>query len=72
MKAHEAGSPLASPSTLCRLENHIDRIASVRIAEVFIDQFIAAYPTPLGDLILDFDATDGLIHGNQGRRFFHG
>ncbi len=44
----------------------------VQVAEVFVDQFIAAHPTPPERLILDFDATDNRIHGNQERRFFHG
>jgi hypothetical protein len=63
---------LASPPTLCRLENRVDREALVKIAEVFVAQFIAANPTPPEHLILDFDATDDLVHGNQEGRFFHG
>src|SRR3982751_5025274 len=38
--------PLASPPTLCRLENRIDRTTLVRIAAVLVDQFIAAPPEP--------------------------
>jgi Transposase DDE domain group 1 len=64
--------PLASPPTLCRLENRIDREALVRIAEVLVDQFIASHLDPPEHLILDFDATDDLIHGKQEGRFFHG
>src|SRR5947209_7180342 len=64
--------PLASPPTLCRLENRVDREALVRIAEVLVDQFIAARPEPPEHLILDFDATDDPVHGHQERRFFHG
>jgi len=64
--------PLASPPTLCRLENRIDRKALVRIAEVLVDQFIASHLDPPEHLILDFDATDDLIHGKQEGRFFHG
>jgi hypothetical protein len=63
---------LASPPTLCRLENRVDRKALARIAEVLVDQFLAAYPEPPESLILDFDATDDPIHGKQERRFFHG
>ena len=37
---------LASPPTLCRLENRVDRQALVRIAEALVDQFIAAHPEP--------------------------
>ncbi len=63
---------LASPPTLCRLENRVERKALVEVAEVFVDQFLAAHPTPPEHLILDFDATDDRIHGNQEGRFFHG
>jgi hypothetical protein len=71
-KAPEAELPLASPPTLCRLENRVDRKTLVQVAEVFVDQFIAAHPTPPEHLILDFDATDDRIHGKQEGRFFHG
>ena len=64
--------PLASPPTLCRLENRVDRASLVRIAEVLVDQFLAAHPTPPEHLILDFDATDDPVHGGQEGRFFHG
>ena len=64
--------PLASPSTLCRLENRVDRASLVRIAEVFVDQFIASHHEAPKELILGFDATDDRIHGGQVGRFFHG
>ena len=66
------GTPLASPPTLCRLENRVDRKALVRLAAVLVDQFIAAHVAPPGALVLDLDATDDPIHGQQERRFFHG
>ena len=71
-KTPEEESTLASPPTLCRLENRLDRKALVKIAEVLVDQFIAAHQTPPTHLILDFDATDDRVHGNQEGRFFHG
>lgn len=71
-KAPEAELPLASPPTLCRLENRTDRKALIQAAEVFVDQFITAHSTPPEHLILDFDATDDRIHGKQEGRFFHG
>lgn len=37
-----------------------------------IDQFIAAFDAPPDELILDFDATDDPVHGEQEGRFFHG
>jgi hypothetical protein len=42
------------------------------MAEVFVEQFIASHKTPPHELILDFDATDDPVHGNQVGRFFHG
>jgi hypothetical protein len=68
----DEATPLASPATLCRLENRIDRPTLVRIAAALVDQFIASHPVPPDHLILDFDATDDPVHGQQEGRFFHG
>jgi hypothetical protein len=64
--------PLASPPTLCRLENRVDRKDLVAIAKTYVEAFIASYKEPPEELILDFDATDDRVHGNQDKRFFHG
>jgi len=64
--------PLASPSTLCRLENRVTRADLVRLSRVLVEQFIASYVTPPATLVLDFDATDDPVHGQQEGRFFHG
>jgi hypothetical protein len=71
-KLPDSDLTLASPPTLCRLENRIDRKTLVRIAEILVDQFIASHSTPPEHLILDFDATDDRVHGHQEGRFFHG
>jgi hypothetical protein len=71
-KPPEVDLTLASPPTLRRLENRAEREALVRVAEVLVDQFLAAHPTPPERLILDFDATDDRAHGGQEGRFFHG
>lgn len=63
---------LASPPTLCRLENRVKRADLVRMSEALVDMFIKSHKTPPEQLILDFDATDDAIHGNQEGRFFHG
>ena len=63
---------LASPPTLCRLENRVDRKTLFRAAEVLVDQFIAANLVPPEHVMLDFDATDDPVHGHQEGRFFHG
>ncbi len=64
--------PLGSASTLCRLENRIDRKAMAKMAEVFVEQFIVSHDRPPKQIVLDFDATDDPVHGNQEGRFFHG
>lgn len=64
--------PLASAPTLCRLENRVDRHACVEINKLLVELFIESHPTPPKEVILDFDATDDPIHGNQEGRFFHG
>jgi len=64
--------PLASPPTLCRLENRIDRKSLADIAKVFVETFIASFTEQPKELLLDFDATDDPVHGNQEKRFFHG
>lgn len=65
-------SPLASQSTLCRLENRADRDALFAVHEVMVQQFIASFRKAPRKLILDFDATDDRVHGMQEGRFFHG
>jgi hypothetical protein len=64
--------PLASASTLCRLENRIDRQTCVRINQLLVELFIESHKTPPAEIILDFDATNDPVHGKQEGRFFHG
>jgi hypothetical protein len=71
-KRPDPESPLASSPTLCRLENRVDRRSLGRMAEVFVETFLAVHRRPPRELILDFDATDDRVHGNQEGRFFHG
>ena len=68
----EEESPLASPPTLCRLENRVNRKALVRMSKVLVDTFLASHQKPPKEITLDFDATDDPVHGNQERRFFQG
>ena len=63
---------LASSPTLCRMENwghHRD--SAISIHQAMVDNFIASFARPPKELILDFDATDDPIHGQQEKRFFH-
>ena len=68
----DGSAELASPPTLCRLENRITRRDLVRLAAVLVEQFVASFDTPPGELTLDIDATDDPIHGQQEQHFFHG
>ena len=63
---------LASTATLCRFEQGQDRSVAVDLHKVLLDQFVASHRKPPKRLILDFDATDITVHGEQEQRFFHG
>lgn len=63
---------LASSSTLCRFENAADRQLCWDINKTFVDIFIESFKKPPKEIILDFDATDDPVHGDQSGRFFHG
>lgn len=71
-KKPEVDKPLASSPTLCRLENRVARQALAKMAEVFVETFIASHDKAPEEIILDFDATDDRVHGQQEGRFFHG
>jgi Transposase DDE domain group 1 len=70
--ALEREDELASDSTLCRLEQRVERKAALAFHQVLIEQFIASFEQAPSELILDFDATDDRVHGNQEGRHFHG
>jgi len=73
-------APLAGKSTLNRLE--LSRPEATRyhkvshdaaaIETLFVDVFLEAHRRPPAQIILDLDATDDPLHGNQEGRFFHG
>jgi hypothetical protein len=71
-KDPQLDDPLASPSTLCRLENRVYRKTMARLHEVLVEQFLDSYDTPPEQITLDFDATDDPTYGQQEGRFFHG
>jgi Transposase DDE domain group 1 len=62
---------LASSPTLSRMETRATRAHSVALHGVLIDQFIASYETPPEELVLDIDASDVPLHGNQEHCEFH-
>jgi hypothetical protein len=66
----EQDDVLASASTLCRLENRASHMAAFRMHEVLLEQFIASHKEAPRRLVLDFDATDDPVYGEQiGRHF---
>ena len=82
-RARDRGQALAGSSTLNRLELSVPETAAgdryKRIAAdpaamdaLLVALFLEAHPAPPGEIVLDLDATDDPLHGNQEGRFFHG
>src|SRR5690349_843478 len=73
-------APLAGKSTLNRLElsrpeptrYHKVSHDAAAIETLFVDMFLEAHRRAPAQIILDLDATDDPLHGNQEGRFFHG
>lgn len=70
--ALERDTELASDSTLCRLEQRVDRRAALAFHQILLEKFIASFAEAPKELILDFDATDDRVHGQQEGRHYHG
>ena len=76
----DRGKPLAGKSTLNRLEWGTvkqDRYRKISldteaVDRFFVDVFLAAYQKAPAEIVLDLDATDDPLHGEQEGRFFHG
>ena len=62
---------LASASTLSRLENAVSARDIYRMAQAFIDAFVASYATPPEVIILDMDHSEDPTHGQQAFTFFN-
>ena len=73
-------APVAGKSTLNRLElsclepTRYHKISHnpVAIKGLFVDLFLEAHDRAPNQIILDLDATDDPVHGEQEGRFFHG
>src|ERR1700752_2851289 len=73
-------APVAGKSTLNRLElsclepTRYHKISHnpVAIKGLFVDLFLEAHDRAPNEIILDLDATDDPVHGEQEGRFFHG
>jgi len=73
-------APVAGKSTLNRLE--LSRENATRyhkighdpaaIERLFVRLFLEAYERPPEEIVIDLDATDDPLHGQQEGRFFHG
>jgi hypothetical protein len=79
----DRGKPLASSSTLNRLEltpadaDRRSRYKKVvhhpdRLEGLFVELFLDSFQTAPEEVVLDFDATDDPVHGEQEGKFFHG
>lgn len=65
------GEALGSSATLCRMERQARRVDVVALNRVLIDQFIAAQTVAPKELILDIDASDIPLHGEQEHAEFN-
>jgi hypothetical protein len=63
---------LASAPTFSRLENRATRAQAWALHEVLVAQFIASQVTAPAELVLDVDASDVPLHGQQELAQFHG
>jgi hypothetical protein len=81
LREEDRGKALAGKSTLNRLElgkaEEIDKYKKILMQETEIDAwivrvFVDAHAAAPEEIVLDLDATDDLIHGNQEGKFFHG
>lgn len=71
---------VAGKSTLNRLElsqptaTRYHKIShdAAAIEALFVELFLEAHRTPPEEIVLDLDATDDPLHGDQEGRFFHG
>ena len=79
----DKGKALAGKSTLNRLEltpigaDEDSRYKKITcsthaVEGLFVDLFLQAYSVPPEQIVLDLDATNDPIHGDQLGRFFHG
>ncbi len=79
----DQGQPLAGSSTLHRLEMGAEESAPEdryhkilcdlqRLRWTLVDLWLDQYSSPPGRVVIDLDATDVPLHGDQEEKFFHG
>ena len=82
-RQRDRGQALAGKSTLNRLEltsavvQEEERYKKIALDMEAVDRllveiFLEAHATPPAEIVLDLDATDDPVHGNQEGGFFHG
>jgi Transposase DDE domain group 1 len=81
-RKRDRGKALAGKSTLNRLELAKAEVKKERYKKIALDMeavdrllveiFLEAHQAPPEKIVLDLDATDDPLHGNQEGRFFHG
>ena len=83
MRQRDKGHPLAGSKTRNRLELSQEKEAAkdrykrtaadfAKIDALLVDLFMDNFAEPPERIILDLDATDDELHGQQEERFFHG
>jgi hypothetical protein len=73
-------APVAGKSTLNRLELSLPKPSRYkkvsyladRVEALFVDLFLEAHAAAPDQIVIDLDATDDPVHGEQEGRFFHG
>lgn len=70
----ESGEDLASQPTISRLENAATRSSCYRIAETLFELYLSERGSGGAPrkVLLDFDATDDPVHGEQEGSYYHG
>lgn len=83
VRKRDQGKAIAGKSTLNRLEltpedaDEKSRYKKIvadgeQIDDLMVDVYIQAQPSAPAEVVLDVDATDDIVYGNQEGRFFHG
>ena len=62
---------LASGPTLSRLENSVSRKDIYRLAQSFVDAFVASYAKAPAVIVLDMDHSEDATHGQQELAFYN-
>ena len=82
-QADDEGEPLAAAATLHRLEMGVERADPedryhkiscdlARLQYTLVDLWLQLRSRPPGRVVIDLDATDVPLHGDQEEKFFHG